>query len=289
MRMTLIIGLVLILAGVTAVGLVAGDGGGDGGGGSGTPHTVVAGFYPLAFAAEQIGGPKLEVENLTPPGAEPHDLEASPSDIQDLRSADRVLLMGDGFQPELERAVQGDGNVDFLLDTPGLDATPGDPHIWLDPVRFAAVVERIGSDLGDPGAAAELSDRLHALDADYRRGLARCQRHEIVTSHEAFGYLAERYGLRQVAVTGISPEAEPAPADLQRVIDTVRQSGATTIFTEPLVSQRLADTVARETGSSVDTLNPLEGLTPAQQDAGEDYFSLMRENLAALRRALGCR
>ncbi len=116
---------------------------------------------------------------------------------------------------------------------------PGDPHIWLDPVRFDAVVERIGSALGDPAPPPSSATGCMPSTPTTARGLAHCQRHEIVTSHEAFGYLAERYGLRQVAVTGISPEAEPTPADLQRVIDTVRQSGATTIFTEPLVSRAL--------------------------------------------------
>lgn len=286
--MSLIIGISLVLATIAAVGLLAGNEGGSGPGVP-IPRSVVAGFYPLAFAAERVGGPGLEVENLTPPGVEPHDLEASRSDIQGLRSADRVLLMGEGFQPELERAVEGDDGVVLLLDTPGLDATPGDPHVWLDPLRFATIVEQIGAELHDPGAARRLDTRLRALDADFRRGLADCGRDEIVTSHDAFGYMADRYGLEQVAVTGISPEAEAAPGDLQQVVDTVRSSGATTIFTEPLVSRSLADTVARETGTSVETLNPIEGLTRAQAADGEDYFTLMRENLSALRRALGCR
>ena len=251
--------------------------------------SVVAAFYPIAFAAEQIN-PSADVKNLTPPGAEPHDLEVTPQDVQDLQSADLVLLMGQGFQPQLEKAAgQGaGGRVVKLLDTPGLGVKPGDPHVWLDPPRFEKLVTRIGAALGDPAAAEKFNAKLVALDREYRSGLANCKRHEIVTSHEAFGYLAEDYGLRQVAISGISPEAEPTPAALQAAVDAVRKTGATTVFTETLVSPKLSETVARETGAKTAVLNPIEGLTPDQQDQGKDYFDLMRENLAALRQALDC-
>jgi zinc transport system substrate-binding protein len=250
---------------------------------------VVAAFYPLAFAAEQIGGPAVSVRNLTPPGAEPHDLEVSPSDVQEIRSADLVLLLGHGFQPQLEEAAGTGQNVLLLLDTPGLRLVPGDPHVWLDPLRYALIVRRIGSALGRPHAGERFMAKLHALDREYRTGLAQCARREIVTSHEAFGYLAQRYGLRQVAITGVTPEAEPTPQKLADVISTVRRTHATTVFFETLVSPRLADTVARETGAKTAVLDPIEGLTPEEQKAGADYFSLMRSNLAALRKALGCR
>jgi zinc transport system substrate-binding protein len=250
---------------------------------------VVAAFYPLAFAAEQIGGPTVSVRNLTPPGAEPHDLEVSPSDVQELRSADFVLLLGHGFQPQLEQSAGTGKNVLLLLDTPSLRLVPGDPHVWLDPLRYALVVRRIGSALGRPRPAERFIAKLHALDREYRAGLADCARREIVTSHEAFGYLAQRYSLRQVAITGVTPEAEPTPQKLAGVISTVRRTHATTVFFETLVSPRLADTVARETGAKTAVLDPIEGLTPEEQKAGADYFSLMRSNLAALRRALGCR
>jgi zinc transport system substrate-binding protein len=251
---------------------------------------VVAAFYPLAFAAEEVGGPELEVENLTPPGAEPHDLEISPSDVRDLRSADLVLLLGHGFQPQLEDAAGTGSKVLLLLDTPGLNLSPdGDPHVWLDPLRYALLVKRIGSALHADDPAQRFGSRLMRLDREYRRGLARCAQREIVTSHEAFAYLAQRYHLRQIAITGLTPEAEPAPKELERVIDLVRRTRATTIFFETLVSPRLAQTVARETGAKTAVLNPIEGLTPAEADRGEDYFSLMRSNLAGLRAALGCR
>jgi zinc transport system substrate-binding protein len=251
---------------------------------------VVAAFYPLAFAAEAIGGRSVEVTNLTPPGVEPHDLEAKPSDVEKIESADLVLLLGHGFQPQLEDAAGHSDKVLLLLDTPGLHRFDnGDPHVWLDPSRFALIVQRIGGALHDPETTARLVVQLRALDGEYRSGLAHCARHEIVTSHEAFGYLAQRYGLQQIGITGLSPEAEPKPQDLQHVIDVVRKTHATTVFFETLLSPRIADTVAGETHTKTAVLNPIEGLTPAQAAQGEDYFSLMRANLSALRKALGCR
>jgi zinc transport system substrate-binding protein len=251
---------------------------------------VVAAFYPLAFAAQEIGGDKAAVVNLTPAGAEPHDLEVTPSTVRQLRGADLVLLLGHGFQPQLEKAAGGSASVLLLLDTPGLQLyANGDPHVWLDPIRFSLIVKRIGRALHAPGPPQRLVARLQELDGDYRRGLAHCARREIVTSHEAFAYLGERYGLHQVAITGLAPEAEPSPRDLEHVISIVRTTHATTIFFETLVSPRIAETVANETGAKTAVLNPIEGLTPDEAKAGANYFTVMRSNLAHLRAALGCR
>jgi zinc transport system substrate-binding protein len=245
----------------------------------------VASFYPLAYAAEQVAPAGTHVQNLTPPGAEPHDLEVAPSDVETIDAAKLVLLMGHGFQPQLEDAAGSGTRVVRALDTPGLQRLPnGDPHVWLDPARYALVVWRIGAAIGQTGPAARLVQRLDGLDREYRRGLARCDRRDLVTSHEAFAYLAQRYGLSQTSVTGLAPESEPTPRALENVVDQVRASGATTVFLEPLVSPRIADTVARETGTRTAVLDPLEG-----QPAHGDYFTVMRANLAALRKALGCR
>ena len=166
---------------------------------------------------------------------------------------------------------------------PGLD-----PHVWLDPVRFSAIAAAIGA--GEAGERArDFVARLAALDREFRSGLERCERREIVTAHAAFGRLAARYDLRQISLAGLSPEAEPTPRELERLVEAVRATGATTVFTEPLVSPRVADTVARETGGRTAVLDPIEGLTEEQVARGDDYFSVMRRNLATLRVALGCR
>lgn len=257
---------------------------------------VVAAFYPLAWAAEEIGGAGVDVRNLTPPGAEPHDVELSPKDVERIRSADVVLYLGAGFQPAVEDAVHGaEGKTVDLLANERL-ASPvevegeltADPHIWLDPRRYRAMVERVAVAL-DRSVPVELADELQALDREFARGLALCERREVVTTHAAFGYLTRRYGLDQISISGLSPEVEPAPRKLEEIVDRVRESGATTIFFETLVSPRLAETVARETGAQTDVLDPLEGIEEADLDRGADYLSVMRENLASLRRGLECR
>lgn len=271
--------IVLIL--VIAAGL---SGCGSGGSRSGT--SVVASFYPLAYAAEKIGGTGYRVENLTPAGAEPHDLELSPREVGRIESAAAVLYLSHGFQPAVSKAVeQAHGKrVDALA---GLPLRDNDPHVWLDPMLFAEVARRIGSALRRP--AGPLVAELKQLDREYRKGLHRCARREIVTSHAAFGYLAARYGLRQLAITGTAPESEPSPRQLAHVIDVVRGTHATTVFFEPLVSPRLAQTVAREVGARTATLDPIEALTADEEQHGDDYVTLMQRNLTALRKALGCR
>lgn len=279
--------LIMTFALALSASAVACGGGNDS---SGSRKTVVASFYPLAFAAEQVGGEAVSVENLTPPGAEPHDLEVSPGDVSKIKSADLVLLLGQGFQPQLEDAAGSGPDVVALLDTPALDLHPdGDPHVWLDPIRYMKIVERFGVVLGRPAAASRLLVRLRKLDREYRRGLADCPRREIVTSHEAFAYLTERYGLHQIAITGLNPEAEPTPQALKETVEVVRASHATTVYFERLVSPRLAETVARETGTRTAVLDPIEGLTDTERNEGGDYFTLMRANLRALQTGLGCR
>lgn len=282
---------IIVLISAAAAALSAGCGGGAASAGGG----VVAGFYPLAFAAEEIAGPATDVTNLTPAGAEPHDLELSVRDVETVGSANLVLYLGGGFQPALEDAVESTGTraVDLLE---GLELRAGedgdeafDPHVWLDPVRFAEVAERIGAELEAADAAAELASRLLALDEEYEDGLAACAERTLVTAHDAFGYLGDRYGLEVVPIAGIAPEAEPTPQDLERVSRLVRERGVSTVFVEPLVSPEVGETVAREVGADVAVLDPLEGLTEEQLDRGDDYFTVMRTNLAALVEGLGCR
>ena len=195
----------------------------------------------------------------------------------------------------MQKAAEGRGGRSLdVLDGVDLRAAPArgeglDPHVWLDPIRYAAIARGVARALGRPAGADGLVRRLDALDARYRRGLARCRRREIVTSHAAFGYLAARYGLRQVPLVGLQPEAEPGPKDVERLVHAVRATGATTVFSETLASSALADTVAREAGVGTAVLDPLEGLTEGEVRAGSDYFSVMDRNLAVLREALGCR
>lgn len=270
--------------------------------------SVVTGFYPLQFVAEKVGGPDTTVVNLTQPGAEPHDMELSPVQVGQVADAALVLYLK-GFQPQLDAAIEQNA-ADRAFDA-GTVTPPGtgpnhsgavdedragapDPHVWLDPTRLAAITGSLANRLAqaDPAHAADYARRgneliaeLNKLDGEFAAGLEDCARREIVTSHAAFGYLADRYQLRQIALTGLTPEAEPTPQQVAAVAAEARKYGATTIFFETLVSPRVAETLAAETGAKTAVLDPLEGL--AEGGSG-DYLSVMRTNLATLRTALGC-
>ena len=279
--------------------------------------TVVASFYPLAEAARRAGDDAVEVVELTPPGVEPHDLELTPDDIEAIATADVVLYAGGGFQPAVEEAIgeadgvvidvtadlatlppaEGDGGDEEHAEEDHEDALEADPHVWLDPTRYAEMVRTVGETLDrrDRGSATTYADAaqpfiddLEELDREFREGLAACASRFLVVNHAAFGYLADAYDLEQEAISGVSPEAEPDPQRLAELRDLVVTEGVTTVFVESLVSTAVGETLAAEAGVDTAVLNPLEGLTQEQIDAGEDYLSVMRENLESLRDGLGC-
>ncbi|HZM78556.1 MAG TPA: metal ABC transporter substrate-binding protein [Candidatus Limnocylindrales bacterium] len=245
---------------------------------------VVAGFYPLEFLAERIGGDAVSVTTLAQPGAEPHDLELKPSQVVQITDADLVLYLK-GFQPELDEAVEQKTEGKSFDVTTASPLVGGDPHIWLDPSRMATLADAVGRRLNQPEAAKVLQTELIKLDTEFAAGLKSCQRRQIVTSHDAFGYLARRYQLEQIPITGLTPEGEPTPQQLREVKQKAQQTGATTIFFETLVSPAVAETLANEIGAKTAVLDPLEGL---EAGSSEDYFSVMRINLDTLREALGC-
>jgi zinc transport system substrate-binding protein len=283
------------------------DGGGAGGGDDGGLQ-VVASFYPLAEAAEKVGGDRVEVTNLTPAGVEPHDLEIDPDQVDRILDADVVLYLGEDFQPAVaDIAGDVDGAVDLLAtldldeasadDGDGHDEGAVDPHFWLDPTLMSEAVGRIEEALADASPddadtfaanAEAYADELTVLDDEMAAALDSCESDQIVTSHAAFHYLAERYGLTQVAVSGLSPEAEPDPDRLGELADLIEDENITTVFYETLVAPDVAETLAREADVDTAVLNPLEGLSDDEVEAGDDYQSVMRANLAALTTALGC-
>ncbi|MEV4707018.1 metal ABC transporter substrate-binding protein [Actinoplanes sp. NPDC049316] len=272
---------------------------------------VVTAFYPLQFLAERVGGDAVRVIQLTKPGAEPHDVELSPRQVGKVSTAGLVVYLK-GFQPAVDQAVDLEardrafdaGAVVRLLPSEEHEHEPGqeehaeagegaDPHVWLDPARYATIAGALAERLAqaDPAHADAYASRagtlrteLTALDGEYAKALTTCARRELVTSHAAFRYLADRYGLTEVGITGISPEAEPSPRRLAHVAEEARATGTTTIFFETLVSPKVAETIAREVGARTAVLDPIEGVT----EPGADYFTVMRANLAALTTALGC-
>ncbi|MEZ0449369.1 metal ABC transporter substrate-binding protein [Cellulomonas sp. ICMP 17802] len=272
---------------------------------------VMASFYPLQLVAEQVGGDRVTVRSLTPPGAEPHDVELSPAQVSRIDGADLVVYLS-GFQAAVDDAVAltspahvVDAADDTTLMTPAEEHSHEDgaaeadehgaldPHFWLDPSRMPAVVDDVAAQLSaiDPDGAdtyaanaAALTQRFEDLDAAYSAGLAQCETRTFVTSHEAFGYLADRYDLHQVGISGIDPEAEPSPARLAAVEKIVRDQHVGTIFFESLVSPKVSETLAGDLGIRSAVLDPIEGLA----DPADDYFSVAERNLDALRMALSC-
>jgi zinc transport system substrate-binding protein len=291
MRRWLVLGSVIALLGV---GCGTDTSSGDGAGKVG----VVAAFYPVAEAAQRVGGSCVSVQNLTPAGAEPHDLELTPDQVDAIQDATVVFVMGHGFQPGVEDAAdQRDGPTVKLLD--GLRARKSDPHVWLDPTRYSELVNTVSRALVRAAPecraqirrnAATFRTKINGVGDEYAAELQTCDRRTIVTAHEAFGYLADRYHLDQQGIAGISPDEEPNAQRLGDLADLVQRDGITTIFTEELVSRRVADALAREAGGvRTETLSPIEGLTDEQVAHGADWASEMRENLTKLRNALGCR
>lgn len=270
---------------------------------------VSASFYPLAYAVEQIGGSHVEVTSLTKPGAEPHEIELSPQDVVAMRKA-ALVVYEKGFQPAVDDAVAQVGShaaldvsgpADLTLVSAEPDghteegAATKDPHFWLDPQRYAAVAEVVGRALAarDPAHAAAYAQgtkdfvgRLDALDATFRTGLAHCADKDLVTGHAAFGYLAARYGLTQVPIAGVSPDAEPNAGEMRDIVTQIRRQHVRTVYAEVLVSPALVSTIARETGTAVKVLDPVEGIT--KESAGRDYFAVMGANLATLRDGQDC-
>ncbi len=284
------------------------DGGEQATAGRGTVR-VVAGFYPLYEAAQRVGGDRVQVRNLTPAGVEPHDLELTPKQVDRIEDADLVLYFGRSFQPAIEDAAgRSGGEALDLLEGLALAANEWssgparagkaiDPHVWLDPELMRGLVDKIRDALvtADPGGRADFerdaeayARELEALDSRFSSSLRQCSRTVVVTSHAAFGYLTRRYGLTQEPIAGFSPESEPDPQRLGELADLVRRTGTTTVYYETLVSSRVAQTLARESGVETAVLNPLEGLTEEQAKAGATYVSIMDENRAALIKGLGC-
>ena len=268
---------------------------------------VVTSFYPMQYLAERIVGDKMAVENLVPAGIEPHDWEPSPQDITAIQNARVFIYLGildawaDSAAADLDtnrtiplRAIDGQK----LIGSQDEEITGEDPHVWLSPKRYIQLADVIYSALAtaDSKNAAfyksnldTLKRDLDALDIEFVTGLANCERTTIFTSHAAFGYLAESYGLKQVAVSGISPDVEPSPARLREVLEQIKADKATHIFFETLISPRVEETLAAEAGIRTMVLNPLEGLTDEEISAGDNYIKVMKSNLTNLKVALGCR
>lgn len=295
---------------LTACGSPTADGG-DG-------PSIIASFYPLLWATEQVvGDSEATVEVLTQPGGDAHGMELSPRQIASVGRADLVIYL-DGLQPEVDAAVEETarrvldvaGSVELAPITQGHSHEEGaqehsegdghdhgdfDPHFWLDPQRMGKAVEAIAAELAElnPGEsaayranAAAAVEELAAIDREFSAGLATCERREFITTHAAFGYLAQRYDLEEIGISGITPDSEPSPARIAEVLQEAERHRVTTIFFETLASPAVAEAIAGDLGLDIAVLDPLEGIT--ENSPGDDYPAVMRANLDALRSANDC-
>lgn len=258
---------------------------------------VAASFYPLAYFASRIGGDTADVFVVTPPGVEPHDYEPTPADIIKIEKSDLLILNGQ-LEPWAGSATENlrGGETRVLVAGDGM-IRGTDPHTWLSPKLAALEAGKIRRELAaiDPKNAGEyeqnsvaLSQELSQLDSEFRQGLANCNKREFLTSHAAFSYLAQEYGLQQVPVAGISPDEEPSAKEMAELARYAKEKEIKFIFLEKLASPRLAQTLALEADAQTLVLDPLEGLSKEDENSGKNYFTIMRENLAALEKALEC-
>jgi zinc transport system substrate-binding protein len=269
---------------------------------------VVVSMYPLEYVAERVAGDQARVENLTSPGVEPHDLELTVAQTALVAEAD-LAFHERGFQPAVDDAIDQaqpahvvDGaeavRLEAREESGGDGAGPGaaaDPHFWLDPSLLTQAATAFAEAMADVDPAheqayrdnlASLTRDLASLDADFARGLGTCRTRTVVVSHDAFDYLGRAYDLDLLSVSGLSPGAEPSPARLGELHEAIEDAGVTTVFSEPLAGSKAADTLADDLGLVSGILDPIEGLT--EETGDEDYVSLMRANLAALRKANQC-
>ncbi|MFI1399880.1 metal ABC transporter substrate-binding protein [Streptomyces sp. NPDC020681] len=311
-----------VAAGAAALGLMAvsacSSAGADDSAG-GDKLKVVTSFYPMQYLAEQIGGGHVSVSTLTPPGVEPHDLELKPRQTAELNEAGYILYLK-GIQPAVDEAIdqsEAKNKVDAATLTKlehhgtegghshegeeehaheGESEAGADPHIWLDPVKYAEVAKGVGASLekADPDHAADykknteaLVKKLDGLNAKFRTGLQNTATKTFITTHAAFGYLAERYGLDQEGIAGIDPESEPSPARIKELQTIAKADKVSTVFFETLASDKTAKTLAADAGLKTDVLDPLEGIT--DKSKGDDYLQVMESNLAGLQKALGAK
>jgi zinc transport system substrate-binding protein len=264
---------------------------------------VITTVFPLYEFVKEVGGDRIEITLILPPGVEPHTYDPRPSDIQNLAKANLVVYVGKGMEPWFSRIITGLDRKDLAELEAGSYASLSDrvkdPHFWLDFKNDPVVIDAIATKLAslDPkdeeyfiANAQFYKEKLLKLDSEYRSGLADCSRREFITGgHEAFGYLAERYNLTEIAVYGVSPDSEPTPKKMQELFRVANDHNIKYVFFESLIDPRIADTIAQEIKGGTIVLDPGDNLASAQWQSKTTFISLMESNLVSLKKGLECR
>lgn len=271
---------------------------------------IYASIYPLYDFATKIGGERVNVNLIVPPGAEPHNWEPTAKLLVRMKESDIIVYNGGGMESWIER-VKGaidDEQVHFINSSEGIDLLMNsgehhegdnhgkyDPHIWLDPINAIKQGENIKNALIKiDGANKSYYDEnyqkfvadMKELDSQYREAISNSPRKELVVSHAAFGYLANRYELVQIPIKGITPQEEPTPSKMAEIADMIKEKDIKYIFLESLSNDRISKVLAEDTGVEVMTLDTLGGLSPEQMESS-DYISVMEQNLKKIIKALG--
>jgi zinc transport system substrate-binding protein len=260
--------------------------------------TVCTSFYAICDFAGEVGGDRVNVINMVPTGTEPHDWEPSAHDMLTISGADVLFYNGLGMESWVDsvKASISKSDVEYVELSEGLsDEGLTDPHVWLDPERAAAMTNKIADTLAEKDSenadyyrqrAEDFIGRLTELDEAYSQALAPYEGKSIVVSHEAYSYLCNRYGINQIAVEGVIPESEPSPEQMKNIINYIKENNIKYIFFEELLSPKVVNAISEETGATLLELNPFEGLEQEDIEAGEDYISVMYDNLENIKTAL---
>jgi zinc transport system substrate-binding protein len=259
---------------------------------------VASSVYPLYEFAREVGGSYITATLITPSGVEPHEYEPTPQDILAISKSDLFLYVSPFLEPWALKIIAAfPKGKPLVFEASGVTTLDNnDPHIWLDPVIANDIVIAIKNLLTalDHAHAKDYETnadiyrkKLKALDLAYQ-SLASCHEKNIVTTHNAFHYLAKRYGLNMYPIAGFSPEDEPSAQKIAEISALVRKKQIRYIFYETLISNSVAQTVARETGASPLLLNPIEGLTTLETEQHKTYIDIQNENIRNLKLSLIC-
>ncbi len=283
---------------------------------------VSASFYPLAFLAERIAGDAAIVTQVIPSGVEPHDYEPTPQQLSAVYDSKVLVMNGQGLDPwaEKSRDQLTSKGISMIVATEGADLLSAvaeeeehegeedgeeehheegeyDPHVWLDPIQMRSVAVRardafIAADSANAAIYRANADLLiadlNALDGRFRSNLQSCVQNKAIVSHDAFRYMAKRYGFETLALAGLSPDEEPSPKKIAEIIEVAKRENLKVVFFETLVSPKLAESVANGAGAKSLVLNPIEGLTSDEITRGDTYLTVMQRNADNLVTALEC-
>ncbi len=279
---------------------------------------IVTSLFPLYDFAKEITKDKATVTMLLPPGLESHSFELKPADIVALNSAGVFIFTNIHMEPWVDDILKGISSHDLVI----IDSSKGiklagqrhahahdndkkhkhgnvDPHVWLDFSNALIMIDNIleGLSKKDPANAGfyeqnarNYKKRITDLDEKFSRTITSCDKRIFVSGgHLSFSYLASRYGLKYIsAFEGFSPDAEPSPRQLSKIIKTMKQHGLKHIFYEELLTPRVAKTIQMETGASLLLLHAAHNISKNELAAGESFISLMEKNLANLTEGLQC-